>query len=136
MCPNCREPLVVVELEGVEIDRCVACRGTWLDAGELEQIVALAGVQPDRISAALQADRRGRRGRRRCPRCRRKMNIVAIEGPPIVEIDRCPAGHGLWLDPGELRTIVRGFSGGEAGAVAQFLADVLRHDLSAGAEGG
>ncbi len=33
--------MVAFELEGVEIDRCLACEGTWLDAGELELIVEL-----------------------------------------------------------------------------------------------
>jgi Zn-finger nucleic acid-binding protein len=29
--------------QGVEIDRCPACRGVWLDRGELEKLVALGG---------------------------------------------------------------------------------------------
>jgi len=33
MCPACKEPLVVFELDGVEIDRCLRCGGTWLDDG-------------------------------------------------------------------------------------------------------
>ena len=134
VCPDCHEPLVVVELEGVEIDRCVACRGTWLDAGELEQIVELAGIEPGRISAAIDSTRRERRGRRRCPRCNRKMDIVSIgQG---VELDHCPIGHGLWLDAGEIRAVVRSFSGGEEGVVAQFFADLFRHDLAEEPEGG
>ena len=44
MCPVCRRPMVAFELEGVEIDRCVGCEGTWLDAGELEVIAETAGA--------------------------------------------------------------------------------------------
>ena len=36
--------MVAFELEGVEIDRCVGCEGTWLDAGELEVIAETAGA--------------------------------------------------------------------------------------------
>lgn len=136
MCPDCREPLVVIELEGVEIDRCVACHGTWLDAGELEQIVELAGIKPGQLTRAVHAADRGRRGQRRCPRCRRKMDIIFIGDAPAVEVDHCPLGHGLWLDTGEMRAIVKAFSGGEEGAVAQFFSDMFRHDLAEEDDGG
>ena len=135
MCPDCHEPLVVIELEGIEIDRCVQCRGTWLDAGELEQIVELAGIEPGRVTAAMQAARRGRRGQRRCPRCNRRLDVITIGTDPAVEVDHCPIGHGLWLDAGEMRAIVRSFSGGEEGVVAKFFADLFRHDLAEEAEG-
>ena len=136
MCPDCKEPLVVVELEGVEIDRCVVCHGTWLDAGELEQILTLADVEPGRVSAALRTATRHRRGRRRCPRCRRKLDVLTIGDDAAVEVDHCPVGHGLWLDAGEMRAIVRSFSAGEEGAVAQFFTDLFRHDLAEEPEGG
>ena len=57
MCPACKEPMVVFELDGVEIDRCLRCAGTWLDAGEIEQLARLRGGAPDRLGTALaQAD--------------------------------------------------------------------------------
>lgn len=34
-CPVCKEPMIVLELNEVEIDYCSSCRGIWLDAGEL-----------------------------------------------------------------------------------------------------
>lgn len=135
MCPDCNEPLIVVELEGIEIDRCVVCHGTWLDAGELEQIVELAGIEPGNITLAMTAARRGKRGRRRCPRCNRKMDVISLGENTGIEVDHCPLGHGLWLDAGELRQTVRAFSGGEEGVVAQFFADMFRHDLAEETEG-
>ena len=57
-CPHCEEPLVAYELNGVEIDHCLTCRGTWLDAGELEQISyyagATGGVLADACARALE----------------------------------------------------------------------------------
>lgn len=38
-CPNCNETLVMTERQGVEIDYCPACRGVWLDRGELDKII-------------------------------------------------------------------------------------------------
>jgi ribosomal-protein-alanine N-acetyltransferase len=40
ICPACGTGLHTVVRHGVEIDRCPACRGVWLDRGELEKIVA------------------------------------------------------------------------------------------------
>ena len=42
-CPKCGMELETVTLQGVQIDRCFSCNGTWLDEGELEQ---LAGQEP------------------------------------------------------------------------------------------
>ena len=36
VCPKCGEDLTTIKHMGVEIDRCGACSGIWLDAGELE----------------------------------------------------------------------------------------------------
>ena len=37
-CPQCSDQtLVMTEGQGVEIDYCPACRGVWLDRGELDQ---------------------------------------------------------------------------------------------------
>ena len=37
-CPKCGNELHDVTFRGVEIDRCVACNGVWLDDGELEKL--------------------------------------------------------------------------------------------------
>ena len=42
-CPKFGMALEPVTLQGVQIDRCYSCNGTWLDEGELEQ---LAGREP------------------------------------------------------------------------------------------
>ncbi len=39
-CPTCTDtPLVMAERQGVEIDYCPACRGIWLDRGELDKLL-------------------------------------------------------------------------------------------------
>jgi hypothetical protein len=37
-CPKCGMTLETLTLQGVEIDRCRSCNGTWLDEGELGQL--------------------------------------------------------------------------------------------------
>ena len=46
--------MIVFGLEGVEVDRCLDCGGTWLDAGELDQLGILAGMKPGRLTEALE----------------------------------------------------------------------------------
>jgi len=37
-CPKCGMQLVEIDYRTIKIDRCTACDGVWLDAGELEGI--------------------------------------------------------------------------------------------------
>ncbi len=39
-CPRCTGKLHAETYDEVNIDRCDTCGGVWLDAGELEQIIA------------------------------------------------------------------------------------------------
>lgn len=49
-CPVCVQPdLVLAERQGIEIDYCPACRGVWLDRGELDKLIERSGTmaQPE-----------------------------------------------------------------------------------------
>src|SRR5205809_523853 len=37
-CPACREPLGTLMIDGIKIDRCLACRGVWLDPGQYDAV--------------------------------------------------------------------------------------------------
>jgi len=37
-CPKCGTPLTNRKLHGVTVDACSACRGMWIDEGELQEI--------------------------------------------------------------------------------------------------
>lgn len=41
-CPNCHEILLMTQRNNIEIDYCPACRGVWLDKGELDKMLAHA----------------------------------------------------------------------------------------------
>ena len=54
-CPKCGMALETLALQGIQIDRCYSCNGTWLDEGELEQ---LAGKEPDFVQKLVGLFRR------------------------------------------------------------------------------
>ena len=120
MCPACKEPMVVFELDGVEIDRCLRCAGTWLDTGEVLQLSRLHGDSARKLGAAIAQAGGEKSGDRRCARCSAKMRIVTIND---IEIDRCPRGHGLWFDRSEMETLIASFKEGEDAAVGRFLGE-------------
>ncbi len=39
-CPKCGQALIVEKYGDVEVDVCGGCKGLWLDANELDQILA------------------------------------------------------------------------------------------------
>ena len=39
-CPKCGHELITASLRGVNVETCHSCSGMWLDAGELDQVVA------------------------------------------------------------------------------------------------
>ncbi len=46
-CPHCTDQtLVLSDRQNVEIDYCPACRGIWLDRGELDKLLERAGSVP------------------------------------------------------------------------------------------
>lgn len=45
-CPTCPDTtLIMSDRQGVEIDYCPACRGIWLDRGELDKLLSRAADQ-------------------------------------------------------------------------------------------
>ncbi len=113
LCPVCREPMVIVEFENIELDTCLDCHGLWFDAQELGQLFDLAGVPEQYRDLESQVDRLPQAGpRRQCPRCRRRLEPVrapSTSGDLI--LDQCPRGDGLWFDKGELESLLKALLG-------------------------
>ncbi len=38
LCPVCRNPMEEISKNGIAIDRCLQCKGVWLDGGELKTL--------------------------------------------------------------------------------------------------
>lgn len=132
LCPACSAPLVAIEYQGVELDHCLECKGTWLDAGELEQIARLAGVpEQGPITRQIETSDAKRKLERECPRCGKRLAMITVEVEAgKIEIDRCPRGDGFWFDRGELVLLIGAPASDAADqAIRSFLADLFHHEL-------
>ncbi len=100
-CPACNHPLIVLELNDVEIDHCTNCEGIWLDGGELE-ILLENSLHKDELLASLIVDNNNTEKKIKCPICGKKMEKVLCGKGTNILIDRCKHHHGFWFDKGEL----------------------------------
>ncbi|MEJ2720744.1 MAG: zf-TFIIB domain-containing protein [bacterium] len=100
-CPVCNEAMVVLEVEQIEIDHCLACGGVWLDAGELELLLEGA-TNKDELMATLSGCVERQEERIRCPICSKKMDKVRYGTGGEIILDKCPRDDGIWFDGGEL----------------------------------
>lgn len=134
-CPVCKEPMIIVEHERIELDYCTTCLGVWFDAGELSLLLESMDMEVGELNIAdimTLPEKTIAEKKRRCPACRRKMKKAAIGHDPEVIIDVCPEGEGIWFDGGELGQVITqrlDKSTAESGApdrVVNFLGEVFQ----------
>ena len=104
-CPKCKAQMIVVEYEGVELDHCVECGGTWFDRDELGLLFEDVGPAARALlplGAESLPEAPAHEKRRRCPLCRKKMRKVLVGPAHDILIDVCPRGEGLWFDDAEV----------------------------------
>ena len=104
-CPVCKNAMIVLELNEVEIDYCPECRGIWLDSGELE-ILLDSAEEKDTVLNSFLIDKKSKEKKRKCPICIKKMKKILCGDKEKILIDKCSSNHGLWFDQGELKNII------------------------------
>jgi len=123
--PVSNEPMVVLELAGIEIDYCPLTHGIWLDAGELEELYHDREAA-EKLISSLKPDEGSREKKIRCPICNRKMEKVLVEDKVL--IDRCYKGHGLWFDEGELLQVMEMDAGKGETKVTGLLKEMFEYE--------
>src|SRR5580692_8566327 len=106
-CPTCNRRLDPVTVEGQPFERCGRCGGEYFAHRALQELLALRAPPP------------GARGSgyhrpspfsdpvryRKCPSCGEAMLRQNFRESSGVVVDVC-AAHGIWLDRGELATLI------------------------------
>jgi len=132
-CAACGKPMIVVEHEKIELDYCMDCSGVWFDAGEIELLLEkmqleLTGLEALHLTGEVESAEK----KRRCPICHKKMKKVALGHEPVIMIDACPDGDGLWFDSGEVGQVVTHLAAQQPGEedsqerVITFLGEVFK----------
>lgn len=105
LCPACGNTMSVYAHNGVEIDECGTCCGLWFDHQELEALASMTDL-PERLYRRRPNPPQTRpRGTRPCPRCARTLTVTPIQG---VQVDLCAGCKGMFLDQGDLNTLLDG----------------------------
>ena len=127
-CPDCKNAMITLELDEVEIDYCIDCGGVWLDTGELELLLN----EPDKTKHLLDSFRVNSNSDekiRKCPICDKKMQkIVVGASKPVLLIDKCHRGDGLWFDKGELQDIFGRAELDEDNKIQNLLSDIFGYN--------
>ncbi len=105
-CPRDSSLLAVTEVGEAALDICGKCGGQFFDSGEM---FAAFGIKAD--PSYWDREETGgtvRQSEIHCPNCKTVMlaQDVKYEGD-AVEIDRCGKCAGIWLDKGEVDTIMK-----------------------------
>jgi Zn-finger nucleic acid-binding protein len=126
-CPVCKNAMITLELEEVEIDYCTSCDGIWLDTGELELLLG----EPEKARHLLDSfkvDSNCTEKPRKCPICDKKMEkIIVGSSEPVLLIDKCRRSDGLWFDKGELNDIIDRAELDKDNKIQKLLTDMFSH---------
>jgi uncharacterized protein len=102
-CIKCNKPLTPKMVDDVEVDYCDACGGMWLDSGEIRQLAEKSESALEELRELVQkgapTDAAPSTVDSPCPACGGKLTVACLG---IVNLERCSACHGIFLDRGEL----------------------------------
>ena len=103
-CSKCRTEIMIRETyEGIEVDRCPACKGLYLDIGELKGLINKnMGNTADTLGFSSTSDHMNK-VRAFCFRCKKDMQ--AMIGPGDIRVEKCPECRSIFLDQGELASL-------------------------------
>lgn len=132
-CPVSKEPMIVLELNEVEIDYCPGCSGIWLDSGELELLFE-DDDERQKLLATLLEDHAHPEKPYKCPICYKKMVKVHVGDEKDVLIDKCVKGDGLWFDEGELQHVLE-LGAGEGNKIVNLLKEMFESKISSNQNG-
>ena len=108
--PKDSTTLAKVDLIGTELDKCHKWDGIWFDGGELERIRDSRATDVEEELERKYGDPKYEQGKTegymRCLRCEGRLQRFSYSYIAAVYIDRCEKCLGVWLDDGELNSIV------------------------------
>ncbi|MBZ0180794.1 MAG: zf-TFIIB domain-containing protein [Melioribacteraceae bacterium] len=128
-CPRCENPLIILEINEIEIDYCTDCQGIWLDSGELELLLD-DSEKKDLLLKSFKKYSETSEAKLKCPICSKKMQKILVDESEKIIIDECPNLHGLWFDKGELLELVEKGSLDKENQIIKLLRDMFKYKIN------
>jgi Zn-finger nucleic acid-binding protein len=113
-CPRCaaEKDFGKVEILGIDVAKCTACKGIWMDAGDLTDLLGDVNREISSEEMGFPVTVNDTVAEGGCPRCqvalKRWTNLPA--GFEDLYVDLCPHCLGMWFDKGEFKQILALFS--------------------------
>ena len=107
-CPFDRDVMTRFTVFDTDLEQCPTCHGIWFDAGELDRLKTRMNddVRWKEIDLAAYAARtQFKPTKLACPACGRALCDLRFDDTRI-QLEFCPACHGVWLDKGKLERIL------------------------------
>ena len=105
-CPKCDAEMELVEISGIEIDRCIRCRGIWFDPQEQKELKEVRGVHKVDTGHRAIGEHYNQQRDIRCPRCHIDMEeALQQRGRVHINYESCPVCGGSYFDAGEFRSL-------------------------------
>jgi len=126
-CPHDARPLTIHEAEGHIGHMCESCGGVWLPRQYVESLAHLRDFSAQPFFAAL-VEQPKFRSSIACPAGCGGLQRKSVKG---IDLDFCPACHGIWFDRGEVAGLLRNYpprtaeGGASAGETALDVADFV-----------
>jgi len=108
-CPKCQKRLQEVAYFGEMIDKCKKCQGMWFDSNELDRLKSqmdesIRWIDIDLWKFANRANFKA--SEFDCPKCQSVMSELTFENSHT-NLEFCINCSGVWLDRGELNTMIK-----------------------------
>jgi uncharacterized protein len=102
-CPKCKSSMEIVVFEGIEVDRCMKCKGIFFDSRENQRLKSMRGSEV--IDSGNPAVGRKYNTLRNvcCPRDGTPMVRMVDAQQSHLWYETCSACGGVYFDAGEFR---------------------------------
>lgn len=110
-CPRCATELKSVDLDTCSVQACNNCEGTWYPGEALGEVTdnSFGDLKATELAPSLVPDQLAKVDLDEpinCPECQREMARYTYSMACQIVLDECPQ-HGVWLDDGELGTLMQ-----------------------------
>lgn len=112
ICHRCHLGMNRIHFREWIVNLCPRCEGSFTEEEHLRGVLRQPDIRLSSLRPALLQNmmtthpEEEDRGLVPCPQCNKEMIREQYTELSSVNIDRCPDGHGIWLDDGELGILV------------------------------